>query len=61
MSIKPYLKAVVGALVAGLGTLATAMADDAVSTAEWVAVAIATLGALGIIYATPNREASIEE
>lgn len=55
MSIKPYLKAVVGGLVAGLTTLATAMTDDTITRAEWITVAIATLGALGLVYATPNK------
>lgn len=55
MSIKPYMKAIVGGLVAGLTALGTAMTDDTVTTAEWVGVAVAALGALGIVYATPNR------
>ena len=54
--IKPYAKAIVGGLVAGLTALGTAMTDDTVTTAEWVGVAVATLGALGIVYATPNRD-----
>lgn len=61
MSVKPYLKAIVGGLVAGLTALGTAMTDDTVSTAEWVAVAVATLGALGVVYATPNGAPSSEE
>lgn len=61
MSIRPYMKAIVGGLVAGLTALGTAMTDDTVSTAEWVGIAVATLGALGIVYATPNREPSTEE
>lgn len=56
MSITPYMKAIVGGLVAGLTALGTAMTDDKITNAEWVGVAIATLGALGIIYATPNRQ-----
>lgn len=61
MSVKPYMKAIVGALVAGLTALGTAMTDDAVSTAEWVGVAVATLGALGVIYATPNTDPSTSD
>lgn len=60
MSISPYMKALVGGLVAGLATLGTAMTDDKITTAEWVGVAVATLGALGIVYATPNRETEAE-
>lgn len=61
MSIRPYMKAIVGGLVAGLTALGTAMTDGTVSTAEWVGIAVATLGALGIVYATPNRVPSSEE
>lgn len=35
--------------------IVAAMEDGAVSTAEWVVVAVATLGALGIVYAVPNQ------
>ncbi len=55
MKFKPYAKAIVGALLAGLGALGTALADNQVTTVEWVGVAVATLGALGIVYAVPNR------
>jgi len=55
--LKPYAKAIVGALVAGLTALGTALADNQVTTVEWVGVAVATLGALGIVYAVPNRPA----
>lgn len=55
MSIKPYMKAVVGCLVAGLGTLATAMSDDAVSGTEWVGIAAAALAALSLVYGVPNK------
>ncbi|REE95362.1 hypothetical protein [Thermomonospora umbrina] len=50
-----YAKAVVAALAAGGAALGTALTDDAVSTGEWVAVALAVLGALGVTYAVPNR------
>lgn len=57
MNLAPYAKAVVGAVVAGLGVLLTALDDDAVSASEWVAVAIATLTALAAVWAVPNRPA----
>jgi peptidoglycan/LPS O-acetylase OafA/YrhL len=53
-----YAKAAVAAVAAGAGTLATALADDHVTTGEWVAVAVAVLGALGITYAVPNAPAT---
>lgn len=55
MSITPYMKAVVGGLAAGLAALGTAMTDDKITSAEWVGVAVATIGALSFVYATPNR------
>ena len=57
MRWKPYAKAVIGGAVAGLTALGTALADDKVTTGEWVGVAVATLAALGIVYAVPNKPA----
>lgn len=51
-----YAKAIVAALAAGAGTLGTALADDKVTTGEWVLVALAVLGALGVTWAVPNRQ-----
>ncbi len=53
-----YAKAFVAAATAGLGSLATALADNVVTPVEWVTVAIALLGALGLTYAIPNKPAS---
>lgn len=58
-------KAVVGAIYSGvvafLGTLGVAMADNAVSGLEWVTIAsatvIATGGAAGLVYYVPNKPA----
>lgn len=41
------------ALASALGVLATALADDGVTPSEWVGVALAFLGALGV-YALRN-------
>ncbi|MFE9955822.1 hypothetical protein [Micromonospora sp. NPDC005299] len=57
MNWKPYAKAVVGGLVAGLTAFGTALADDRVTNAEWVGVGLATLAALGLVYAVPNKPA----
>ena len=56
MTWKPYAKALVGAAVAGLTALGAALADNQVTGVEWVGVAVATLSALGIVYAVPNRQ-----
>lgn len=52
-----YLKAIVGALIAGLGALGTAMLDERVTGQEWTVVAVAFLGALGVIWGVPNAPA----
>ena len=57
MKLKPYAKAIVGAAVAGLTALGAALADDQVTTVEWVGVAVATLAALGVVWAVPNKPA----
>lgn len=49
-----YTKAVVGALVAGLGALQTALVDDRVTGNEWVMIASTTLAALGLVWGVPN-------
>ena len=47
-------KALVGATVAGLGAIATALVDERVTAAEWVGAAIATLLAAGAVWRVPN-------
>ncbi len=49
-----YIKAILAALVAGLSALATALDNGAISAQEAVTAAIATLVALGAVYAIPN-------
>lgn len=54
MKIAKYWKTVVAAVVAG-GTIAqTALSDDSISSGEWVLIALAVLGALGV-YTVPNK------
>lgn len=53
--MRRYAKAIVSAAAAGSAALATALADDRVTSGEWVLVALAVLGALGVTYAVPNR------
>ena len=49
-----YAKFIVAGLVAGLVTLQSAITDDTITTAEWVAIGLAVLGALGV-WAVPNK------
>jgi hypothetical protein len=59
MKISRYWKAVVAAVAAGAGTLATAMNDDLMITlSELVSVGLTVLSAYGITWAVPNRTAS---
>lgn len=58
MKFGSYAKAIVAAVVAGGGALATALADDTVTTGEWLGVVVVTLGALGITYVVPNARVS---
>ena len=59
MKISKYWKAVVAAVVAGAGSLSTALADDTISAAEEWAAGVAVLVALGFTWAVPNK--TIEE
>jgi hypothetical protein len=52
--VASYAKAIVGALVAGLGVLATGLDDSSINGQEWVYAAIAFLTALAAIWAVPN-------
>ena len=51
----PYAKAIVGALITGLGSLYQA-ADGGVTLQEGIAVAIATLTALAVVWGVPNAD-----
>ena len=48
-----YLKTAVAVLVAGLTSLQAAISDDRVTNNEWVIIALAVVGAIGV-YAAPN-------
>lgn len=58
IKIGSFAKAVVAALSAGTAALVTAMADSVIETGEWVTVALAVLGALGVTYIVPNARQS---
>jgi hypothetical protein len=52
--MQKYLKALYGAVAAGLGTLSVAYSDNVVTGQEWVTIAIAVVGAAGVIWGVPN-------
>lgn len=58
MDVRTIAKAIAAGLLAGLGTLWTALADGDVVAQEWVAVAISTLGVGSGTWAVPNRKAA---
>ena len=49
-----YAKAIVAALVSGLGSLQVAQADNVVTNAEWIQIASATIAALGLVWGVQN-------
>lgn len=51
-----YLKAIIGALVAGLSALGVALEDGAVTYAEGVTIALAVVTALATVWAVPNAQ-----
>jgi hypothetical protein len=52
--VSRYLKAITGAVVAGLTSLQAALDDGGITAQEGVTAAIATLVALGLVWAVPN-------
>lgn len=54
--MKTYAKFVVAAVMAGLVALQTALTDGGVSSQEWITIALAVLGALGVAV-VPNAQA----
>lgn len=52
-------KAILAALIAGLGALSASLVDNKslgdVTDGQWVAVAVAFFVALGAVYGVPNR------
>jgi hypothetical protein len=61
MRISKYWKAVVAAVVAGAGSLATAINDDVITAAEAWTTVTAVLVALGFTWAVPNKPAARED
>lgn len=60
MHIGSYAKAIVAGVVAGAAALGTALADNVVSTGEWVGVGLALFGVLMVTAVVPNARVSDE-
>jgi len=58
MKISKMWKAVVAALAAGAASLVTALDDSTITTQEGLTAAVAVLGALGLTWVVPNRQAA---
>lgn len=60
MKAREYVKAIIGALIAGLTALGASLADGGtivgVSSGEWVAVVIALVGTFGGVYGVENKD-----
>ena len=54
MKLNVYAKALIAALVAGLGSLQVASTDGKITPAEWIQVASVTVAALGFVWGVPN-------
>ena len=50
-----YAKTVVACFTAGLIAAQTALADGHITSSDWITIALAALGALGV-YAIPNAD-----
>jgi len=48
--IRAQVKAILGAVIAGLGALSTALADGSMTQLEWTTVALAAVVAYGSVY-----------
>ncbi|MEU3052290.1 hypothetical protein [Streptomyces griseus] len=57
LNVSAYAKAVVAAVVAGVAALSVAIQDGNLTTGDGVTVVLAVLGALGVTYVVPNKDA----
>ena len=58
MRIASAAKSLIAGIAAGSAAAVTAVQDNVLSTGEGVTIALAVLGAWGITYAVPNKQAS---
>ncbi|MEV8031377.1 hypothetical protein [Streptomyces sp. NPDC086182] len=58
MRIAHIAKSLIAGLAAGSAAAVTAVQDNVITTGEGVTIALAVLGAWGITYAVPNRQAA---
>lgn len=51
-----YAKAILATMIAALGALGTALADERVTGAEWTGIIAAALVAGSVVWAVPNAD-----
>jgi len=56
VKLNAIAKALIAALVAGLGSLQVASADGKITATEWIQVASVTVAALGFVWGVPNAD-----
>lgn len=56
MRISSIAKSIAAGLAAGATAAVTAVQDNVLTTGEGVTIALAVLGAWGIVYSVPNRK-----
>lgn len=49
-----YAKAIIGALIVGLGVIVEGLTDGSLSASEWITAIILALTTLGGVYVVPN-------
>ena len=59
--VAPYAKAIIGALIAFLTAIVTALDSGGISAAEWVTAVVALLIAGGAIFSVPNKPPFVPE
>lgn len=55
-----YTKAIIAAVIAGLGTLGTALADGEITSVEWVGIVAAVVIAGGGVFGFANKVKPVE-
>lgn len=53
-----YAKAIIGAVLAGLGTAQVAVQDDIINTQEWIGISIAVLTVFAGVFGLPNKNSN---
>lgn len=58
MKISSIVKSLLAGIAAGSAAAVTAAQDNVLSTGEGVTIALAVLGAWGVVYAVPNKQSA---